>query len=88
MISGLLATSTNQTESDAQGNFVFTQIVQGLICTFGRRRIQAGDRGGEDRYWTEERVEVAGDNVSGVQLQLREKLKIPGKMAVARRTES
>ena len=26
---------------------------------------------------------MAGDNVSGVQLQLREKLKIPGKMAVA-----
>ena len=29
---GLLATSTNQTESDAQGNFVFTQIVQGLYA--------------------------------------------------------
>jgi protocatechuate 3,4-dioxygenase beta subunit len=80
---GLLATSTNQTESDAQGNFVFTQIVQGAYV-ISAVDDPTGERGvEEDRYWTEERVEVAGDNVSGLQLQLREKLKIPGKITVA-----
>src|SRR6266853_119433 len=80
---GLLATSTVQTESDAQGNFVLTQIVQGSYV-ISAVDDPTGERGViEERYWTEERVEVAGDNVSGMQLQLREKLKIPGRLTVA-----
>jgi uncharacterized protein (DUF2141 family) len=80
---GLLVPSTNETESDAQGNFVFTQIVPGSYV-ISAVDDPTGERGvTEDRYWTEERVEVAGDNVSGLQLQLREKLKITGKVTFA-----
>jgi len=80
---GLLMSPTNQTETDAQGNFALTDVVPGTYVVTvidnptGERAVT------EEQYWTEERVEVAGDNVSGMQLQLKEKLKIPGKMTVA-----
>lgn len=80
---GLLMSPTNQTETDAQGNFALTDVVPGTYVVSVIDN-PTGERGvTEEQYWTEERVEVAGDNVSGVQLQLREKLKIPGKMTVA-----
>jgi uncharacterized protein (DUF2141 family) len=80
---GLLIPSTNQTETDAQGNFALADVVPGTYVVSAVDD-PTGERGvTEDRYWTEERVEVAGDNISGVQLQLKEKLKIPGKMTVA-----
>ena len=80
---GLLIPSTNQAETDAQGNFALADVVPGAYVVSAIDD-PTGERGvTEDRYWTEERVEVAGDNVSGLQLQLREKLKIPGKMTVA-----
>ena len=80
---GLLSPSTNRAETDAQGNFALADVVPGAYVVSAVDD-PTGERGvTEDRYWTEERVEVVGDNVSGLQLQLREKLKIPGKMMVA-----
>lgn len=80
---GLLMSSMNQTETNTQGNFLLTEIVPGSYVVSvvddptGERGVTA------ERYWTEERVEVAGDNVSSLQLQLKEKLTISGKMRVA-----
>jgi uncharacterized protein (DUF2141 family) len=80
---GLLIPNTNQTETDAQGNFVLSEVVPGTYVISavddptGEREVT------EDRYWTQERVEVAADNISGVQMQLREKLKITGKLVVS-----
>jgi hypothetical protein len=36
---------------------------------------------GEEEYWTEQRIEVAGDNVFGLVLQLRKELEISGKVS-------
>jgi hypothetical protein len=36
-----------------------------------------------EQYWAEQGVEVAEDNISGLQLQLKEKLKIKGKVTLA-----
>jgi uncharacterized protein (DUF2141 family) len=80
---GLLIPVTNEIDSDAQGNFAFTQVVPGTYV-ISAVDDPTGERGvTEDRYWTEQRVEVAGDNISRVQLRLAEKLKIKGKVTFA-----
>lgn len=80
---GLLMPITNRTETDAQGNFLLTDVAPGTYVISAVDN-PTGDRGVTvERNWTEERVEVAGDNVSGVQLQLKEKLTILGKITVA-----
>lgn len=59
---------------DANGNFVIREVLPGsyvVSATLGR-----------EEYWTEQRIEVAGDNVSGLVLQLRKELELSGRMRV------
>jgi hypothetical protein len=61
--------------TDAQGNFVIREVLPGkyvVSATVGERR--------DEEYWTEQRVEVAADDVSGLVLQLRKNPDLPGKV--------
>jgi hypothetical protein len=58
--------------TDAQGNFVIREVLPGSYV--------ASATVGEEEYWTEQRVEVAGDDVSGLVLQLRKERTLSGKM--------
>ena len=64
--------------TDAQGNFVIREVLPGsyvVSATVGERR--------DEEYWTEQRVEVARDDVSGLVLQLRKNPTLSGKMKAA-----
>jgi protocatechuate 3,4-dioxygenase beta subunit len=58
-------------KTDAQGNFVIREVLPGSYVVSATV--------GEEEYWTEQRVEVAGDDVSGLVLQLRKDLALLGK---------
>jgi hypothetical protein len=57
--------------TDTQGNFEIREVLPGSYVFLGFV--------GEEEYWTEQRVEVAGDDVSGLVLQLRKDLGVLGK---------
>jgi hypothetical protein len=57
--------------TDAQGNFEIREVLPGSYVFLGFV--------GEEEYWTEQRVEVARDDVSGLVLQLRKDLGLLGK---------
>jgi protocatechuate 3,4-dioxygenase beta subunit len=90
---GLLIPSTNHTETDAQGNFVLSEIVSGAYVVSAVNDPTVSEipdsTDGKvwppniEQYWTEQGVEVAEGNISGLQLQLKEKLKIKGKVTFA-----
>jgi hypothetical protein len=64
--------------TDAQGNFVIREVLPGsyvVSATVGEK--------GEEEYWTEQRVEVAADDVSGLVLQLKRNLTLSGKLKAA-----
>jgi hypothetical protein len=64
--------------TDAQGSFVIREVQPGsyvVTATVGEK--------GEEEYWTEQRVEVAADDVSGLVMQLRKNLALSGKMKSA-----
>jgi hypothetical protein len=64
--------------TDAQGNFEIREVLPGkyvVSATVGERR--------DEEYWTEQRVEVAADDVSGLVLQLRRNLTLSGKLKAA-----
>jgi hypothetical protein len=60
--------------TDAQGNFVIREVLPGSYVVSATVR--------EEQYWTEQRVEVAGDNVSGLVLQLRKYLALSGRAKI------
>ena len=57
--------------TDTQGNFQIREVLPGSYVFLGFV--------GEEEYWTEQRVEVARDDVSGLVLQLRKNLALSGK---------
>jgi protocatechuate 3,4-dioxygenase beta subunit len=59
--------------TDAQGNFVIREVLPGSYLV-------SATAPEEEEYWTEQRVEVARDDVSGLVLQLRKELDLSGKM--------
>jgi protocatechuate 3,4-dioxygenase beta subunit len=60
--------------TDAQGSFVIREVLPGSYVVSATV--------GEEEYWTEQRVEVAGDDVSGLVLQLKKDLALSGKVKV------
>lgn len=79
---GLVIPVTNGIDSDAQGNFLLTDVVPGSYV-ISAVDDPTGERGvTAERYWTEQRVDVAGENISGLQLRLTEKLNVIGKLVV------
>jgi hypothetical protein len=61
--------------TDAQGNFVIREVLPGSYLVSATAPEQ-------EQYWTEQRVEVAGDDVSGLVLQLKKDLALSGKAKV------
>lgn len=57
---------------DAQGNFVIREVLPGAYLVSATL--------GEEEYWTEQRVEVTRDGISGLVLQLRKELELSGKL--------
>jgi len=62
---------------DANGNFVIREVLPGSYVVSATRR---KEELGEEEYWTEQRIEVAGESVSGLVLQLRKELDLSGRM--------
>lgn len=60
--------------TDSKGNFVIREVLPGSYVVSATV--------GEEEYWTEQRVEVAGDDVSGLVLQLKKDLALSGKAKV------
>ena len=60
--------------TDAQGSFVIREVLPGSYVVSATV--------GEEEHWTEQRVEVAGDDVSGLVLQLKKDLALSGKARV------
>ena len=58
---------------DAEGNFVIREVLPGSYVVSAIL--------GEEEYWTEQRIDIAGDNVSGLVLQLRKELELSGRMS-------
>ncbi|MFZ0961224.1 MAG: carboxypeptidase regulatory-like domain-containing protein [Terriglobia bacterium] len=58
--------------TDAKGNFVIREVLPGSYVVSATV--------GEEEYWTEQRVEVARDNVSGLVLILKKELTLSGKL--------
>jgi protocatechuate 3,4-dioxygenase beta subunit len=68
--------------TDAQGRFEIRKVLPGSYTISADVRVDDNQR--EDtRYWTEQQIEVAGDDVSGLQLQLSGDLEISGKVNTA-----
>jgi hypothetical protein len=63
--------------TDAQGSFAIKDVQPGPY------KVSAQLREEDNQYWTEQPVEVAGKNVSGLQLQLTASVKLSGKVTVA-----
>jgi len=64
----------DEVTTDAQGSFVIREVLPGSYVVSATV--------GEEDYWTEQRVEVAGDDVSGLVLQLKKDLALSGKVKV------
>jgi len=63
--------------TDSNGDFVIREVLPGsyvLSVTVVSAALN------EEEFWTEKQIEVAGDNVSGLVLQLRKELPLSGKM--------
>ena len=63
--------------TDANGDFVIREVLPGsyvLSVTVVSAALN------EEEFWTEKQIEVGGDNVSGLVLQLRKDLPLSGKM--------
>jgi protocatechuate 3,4-dioxygenase beta subunit len=61
--------------TDAQGNFVIREVLPGSYLV-------SATAPEEEQYWTEQRVEVVRDNLSGLVLQLKKDLALSGKVKV------
>lgn len=64
--------------TDAEGKFEIKKVLPGSYLSSANADVE--DATGFRRYWTEQPVEVAGDDVSGLELQLRGEVEISGKV--------
>lgn len=65
--------------TDAQGGFEIKKVVPGSYTISADTRPEDGNSEAT-RYWTEQEIEVAGDDISGLQLHLSGDLEISGKV--------
>jgi protocatechuate 3,4-dioxygenase beta subunit len=63
--------------TDADGNFKIKGVFPGSYTISADHRPLSAE---DNRYWAEQRIEVAGENVSGLQLQLSGGLELSGKL--------
>jgi hypothetical protein len=66
--------------TDVQGYFEIKKVLPGSYTTAASLQVYGG-RGNEGNYWGEQPIEVVGDNISGLQLQLTSELEISGKVS-------